>query len=137
MQNILVLVGSLLILCSTQAWSASGEEETKKTTSAYVSLGKPMILNLKSKKNRLTFLQLQADALIKDENAEEIIKTHIPAIRHVLIVLLSEQDAIDMKSPGKREEIRTIATAQVRELMVDLAGNKDITEILFSSFLVQ
>jgi len=137
MQKILVIVGSLLLLCSTQAWSANDAEESEKLTSAYVPLGKPMVLNLSSKNKRLTFLQLQADALIKDENSEAIIKTHIPAIRHVLIVLLSEQDAIDMKSPGKREEIRSIATNQIKELMVELADNRDIADILFSSFLVQ
>jgi flagellar FliL protein len=137
MQKILVIIGAIFILGSTQVWSASDEAEIKKTNSAYVSLGKPMVLNLKGKKNRLTFLQVQADALIKDDNSEAIVKTHIPAIRHVLIVLLSEQDALDMKSSDKREEIRNIATAQVKKLMLELADNKDITDILFSSFLVQ
>ncbi len=136
MQKIRLIITTLFLLCSTQAWSAA-EEETKKSNSSYISLGEPMVLNLSSKNNRLTFLQFQADALIKDENSEQIIKTHIPAIRHVLIVLLSEQNAIDMKSPGKREEIRILATTQVKELMIELADNKDITEILFSSFLVQ
>jgi hypothetical protein len=42
-----------------------------------------------------------------------------------------------MKSSDKREEIRNIATAQVKKLMLELADNKDITDILFSSFLVQ
>ena len=136
MQKILLIVSTVLLLCSTQAWSAA-DEETKKSSSAYVSLGKSMVLNLSSKNNRLTFLQLQADALIKDEDSEQIIKTHIPAIRHVLIVLLSEQNATDMKSPEKREEIRSLATTQVKQLMLELADNKDITDILFSSFLVQ
>ena len=136
MQKVIVIIAALFIICSTQAWSAA-EEETVKFSSAYVSLGKPMVLNLSSKKNRLTFLQLQADALVKDENSVEIIKTHIPAIRHVLIVLLSEQNAIDMKSPDKCEAIRSLATTQVKELMLELADNKDIIEILFSSFLVQ
>lgn len=135
MQKILFIIVAMLLLGSTNAWSA--EKEKKNTSSAYVSLGKPMVLNLSSKNNRLTFLQLQADALIKDENSEAVIKTHIPAIRHVLIVLLSEQNAIDMKSPAKREEIRNLATTQVKELMVELADNNDITDILFSSFLVQ
>ena len=135
MQKILFIIVAMLLLDSTNAWSA--EKEKKNTSSAYVSLGKPMVLNLSSKNNRLTFLQLQADALIKDENSEAVIKTHIPAIRHVLIVLLSEQNAIDMKSPAKREEIRNLATTQVKELMVELADNNDITDILFSSFLVQ
>ena len=136
MQKILVIIGTLLVLGCTNAWSAA-EEGTNKSSSAYVSLGKPMVLNLNSNNNRLTFLQLQADALIKDEDSEAIIKTHVPAIRHILIVLLSERDAIEMKSPEKREQLRTLATTQAKELMVELADNNDLTDILFSSILVQ
>ncbi|MCP4186901.1 MAG: hypothetical protein GY763_04765 [Gammaproteobacteria bacterium] len=143
MQKVLLPFLLAILFSSTQVWAAEekegeedGEEVEVKTTS-YVSLGKPMVLNLSSKASRLTFLQVQADVLIDDSDAEELIKTHIPAIRHELIVLLSEQNANDMKSPNKREEIRKIATAQVQELMTELADNENITDILFSSFLVQ
>ncbi len=143
MQKILLTFLFTILFTSTQVLAAEektgeddGEEVVAKTLS-YVSLGKPMVLNLSSKASRLTFLQVQADVLIDDSEAEELIKTHIPAIRHELIVLLSEQNASDMKSPGKREEIRKIATAQVQELMAELADNENISDILFSSFLVQ
>ena len=82
MQLVIVITATLFIVCSTQAWSAA-EQESVKISSASVPPGNPVVLNLRSKKNRLTFLQFQADALVKDENSVEIIKTHIPAIRHV------------------------------------------------------
>lgn len=116
---------------------AAEDEETVKKSSAYVSLGDPMVLNLSNDSRRLTFLQLKADVLIADSSAEGVIKTHVPAIRHQLIVLLSEQNANDMKSTTKREEIRQIATAQVQELLEEVAGNRDVKDVLFSSFLVQ
>ena len=118
------------------AFAADDEEATVKT-SAYVSLGDAMVLNLRNESRRLTFLQLKADVLISDSSAEETIKTHIPAIRHQLIVLLSEQKANDMKSPDKREEVRKVATAKIPELVEELSGSREVEDVLFSSFLVQ
>jgi len=123
------------MFCSTQAKAAEDEAKAS-TTSAYVSLGDPMVLNLSGPK-RLTFLQISADVLVSDSDAETTIKTHVPAIRHSLIMLLSEQKAGDIKSPARREEIRQQATSQVQALIADLSGSQDVSEILFSSILVQ
>ena len=133
----LILCTIILLLGFTQARAAEDEPApTSSASSAYVSLGKPMVLNLSGTK-RLTFLQISADVLVSDANAEETIKVHVPAIRHSLIMLLSEQKASDIKSPDKREEIRQQATAQVQSLMVALSGSTEVSDILFSSILVQ
>lgn len=138
MQKVLLPLALLIFLCSPGAWAAEDEEEALPAkTSAYVSLGESMVLNLSNDSRRLTFLQVNADVLIGDSDAEALIEKHVPAIRHKLIVLLSEQKATDMKSSSKREEIRKIATIQVQELMTELTGKNDIVDILFSSFLVQ
>ena len=131
----LILSAMMLLVIFTQAKAAEDEAETK-ATSAYISLGDPMVLNL-SGSRRLTFLQLSADVLVSDSSAEETIKIHVPAIRHSLIMLLSEQKAGDIKSPARREEIRLQATSQVKALIADLSGNEMVSEILFSSILVQ
>ncbi len=115
---------------------AENDEVKASNSSAYVSLGEPLVLNL-SGKNRLTFLQISADVLISDSDAEDTIKNHVPAIRHSLIMLLSEQKASDIKSPVKREEIRRQLTTQVKQVIAELSGNKDISDVLFSDILVQ
>ncbi len=130
----LILYTIILMLGFTQARAA--EDESAPTTSAYVSLGDPMVLNLSGTK-RLTFLQISADVLVSDADAEKTIKIHVPAIRHSLIMLLSEQKASDIKTPAKREEIRQQATAQVQSMIVALSGSTDVSDILFSSILVQ
>jgi flagellar FliL protein len=131
----LILCSLIFIMSFIQARAAEDAEPVAKN-SAYVSLGEPMVLNLSGAK-RLTFLQISADVLVGDDSAEETIKIHVPAIRHSLIMLLSEQKAGDIKSPGKREEIRQQATRQVQALIADLSGSQDVSDILFSSILVQ
>ena len=125
----------MLMFCLTQVKAAEDEAKAS-TTSAYVSLGDPMVLNLSGPK-RLTFLQISANVLVNNSDSEATIKTHVPAIRHSLIMLLSEQKAGDIKSPARREEIRQQATSQVQALIADLSGSQDVSEILFSSILVQ
>lgn len=131
----LILCSMILMFCFTQAKAAEDEAKAS-TTSAYVSLGDPMVLNLSGPK-RLTFLQISADVLVSDSDAESTIKTHVPAIRHSLIMLLSEQKAGDIKSPARREEIRQQATSKVQALIADLSGSEEVSEVLFSSILVQ
>ena len=131
-----ILLCFILVMLGLNSAFAAEEEEQAASSSAYVSLGKPMVLNL-SGKRKLTFLQISADVLVSDSSAEDTIKTHVPAIRHSLIMLLSEQKASDIKSPGKREAIRQQATANVQQLIAELSGSEDVSEILFSSILVQ
>lgn len=140
MQKILLSATLIILLIAGPAWCAEdeeAEEEVEKTESVYISLGSPLVLNLSSKRSRNTYLQLTADVLVKDANSEALIKMHIPAMRHQLIVLLSEQPAKDMKSSARREEIRKIASTKIQQVVAELAGNEDISDVLFSSFLVQ
>jgi flagellar FliL protein len=132
----LILCSMLFFLGIGQAYAADEAEEAAPKSSAYVSLGDPMVLNLSGGK-RLTFLQISADVLVADSDAERTIKVHVPAIRHSLIMLLSEQNAKDIKSPARREEIRQQATARVKGLIADLSGSQDVSDVLFSSILVQ
>ncbi len=131
-----IIVSLFLALIAITPLHAAEDEAQSSGKSAYVSLGEPMVLNLGGKR-KLTFLQISADVLVGDSDAEEAVKIHVPAIRHTLIMLLSEQDAANIKSPGKREEIRRQATSQIRQLIADLSGNENVSEVLFSSILVQ
>lgn len=127
----------LFIFLIPQIAFSADEEAAEKKVPSYVSLGEPMIINLATNKKRLTFLQLKADILVEDDEAKAAVEAHIPAIRHKLLILLSEQKAIDMKTSAKRNDIRKIATEQVQELMEELADNDDIEDVLFTSFLIQ
>ncbi len=117
---------------------AADESAAPKSKPGYVSLGdKPLVLNLATDSKRLTFLQVKAEVLVKNDDAKEIVKANIPAIRHKLILILSEQNAKDMKTPAKREEVRKQATTEIREMINEMTNNNDIDEILFSTFLIQ
>ena len=127
----------LLLLCLSGQLMAQDEEAGSQKKADYVSLGKPMVLNLSSKRNRLSFLQLSADVMVKSKDAKEIVENYIPVFRHILILKLSEQNAKDIKQPDKRELIRSEASKEMIQVLNKLADASDVHEILFSQFLVQ
>jgi flagellar protein FliL len=127
-----VILG-LLLLSSLPASAA----EQASADPGYVSLGEPLVLNLTTEGTRLSFVQLKAEVLIKDESDADLVEMHIPALRHQLILMLSEQNAADMKTATKREQLRQKISAKMRSVFKQLTGKDDIEEVLFSSFLVQ
>ncbi len=137
---ITLFLSVIVLFFNTSILAADEEEleEAPKSKPSYISLGnKAMVLNLSTDGKRHTFLQIKADVLVKNDEAKKVVEDNIPAIRHKLIVLLSEQKAVDMKTPAKREEVRKQATDEIRTMLGEMANNSDIDEILFSNFLVQ
>jgi flagellar protein FliL len=134
MQKILL---GLLLLIFTLPLMAADEPEKVELTPGYVSMGEAMVLNLATDSPRLTFVQLKADVLVRDENSIDSVKLHMPALRHQVILMLSEQDAAKMKSPVEREKLRKQISDKVRSVYKELTGKDDIEEVLFSNFLVQ
>lgn len=134
-RNHLLILTLLSLLFGAQVSAAEDDQETP--VPEYVSLGEAMVLNLATDSKKLTFLQLKADVLVGNSDAKEVVESHLPAIRHQLIVLLSEQPATDMKTPTKREQLRQQVTERVRDMMKQMADNNDVEEVLFSTFLVQ
>jgi flagellar protein FliL len=128
-----VLLG-LFLLLTTMPLSAA---QNSAANPGYVSLGDPLVLNLATGGTRLSFVQLKADVLVKNENDIGLVELHIPALRHQLILMLSEQNAADMKSATKREELRKTVTSRIRSVFKELTGVDAIEEVLFTSFLVQ
>jgi flagellar protein FliL len=134
MQKILL---GLLLLIFTLPLMAADEPEKVELTPGYVSMGEAMVLNLATDSPRLTFVQLKADILVRDEDSIDSVTLHMPALRHQVILMLSEQDAAKMKSPIEREKLRKQITDKVRSVYKELVGKDDIEEVLFSNFLVQ
>ena len=131
-----IILNVMLYGFSTQVVAQQEATKSDKKTD-YVSLGKPMVLNLSSKRSRLTFLQLSADMLVKSEKAKEIAENFLPVFRHILILKLSEQDAQDIRTPEKREVLRAQISTEMIKAISEMSDASDIEEVLFSQFLVQ
>ena len=61
----------------------------------------------------------------------------MPALRHQLIMMLSGQSIENLQSTEARETLRTAALTEVQKIIQDEAGVSGVTDLLFTSFIVQ
>jgi len=71
--------------------------------------------------------------------AVDAVELHMPALRHELIMLLSNQSAESLAAPAEREALRLAALEAVRRVIAAAAGDAQagVQDLLFTSFILQ
>jgi len=119
----------LMLPCYTYA-----EEESTPAKTAYLPLNPSIVVNLASGGK---FCRVDIQIMTRDEEQLENIKLHAPAIRHELILLLSEQNGKALRTPAGKEAFRKAALTAAQEVIEKLTGTNSINELYFTSFFVQ
>lgn len=110
------------------------EEDEPPAKPSYFSLKPSIVVNLRSGGK---FARVDIQIMTLDEEQLESIKLHAPAIRHALILLLSDQDGKKLKTPDGKETFRKAALTATQGVIEELTGVDSINELYFTSFFVQ
>lgn len=116
--------------------AALAEEEAEQNEVRYVDLTPSLVTNFSSM-GRLKFLRAEISLRVDSQEAMRSVSYHLPALRHVLIMLLSKQTDEALSSAEGKEQLRQEALVAVQEVMEHEEGQKYIKDILFSSLYVQ
>jgi flagellar FliL protein len=146
----LFLSGKLGAPAAVQAEGAAHEHEEEKpkrkkkdehAVASYVLIGeagKPLLVNL-ADTSEADFLQVEVQIVISYPELEAQIKAHMPALRHALLTLFSQQKSPELKTAQGREQLRQQALAEVRSVLEKQADidPDDIEDLLFTNFIMQ
>ena len=127
----------ILLLCLASPLFAEDEPEDKPeeaVTLSYYEVKPSLVANLASGGK---YIRTDIQLMTKDPQFEDQLKLHAPAIRHTLLLLLSEQDGITIRTPEGKEKLRQQALAQLNNLMQELSGLTGPDALFFTTFLVQ
>ncbi len=117
-------------------WAAEeGDEEVARDPS-YVKLSPAFVVNLK-RGTGAKFLQVKAEVLVNSKEAAEEVKLHMPAVRHTLIMQLSNQDGRAIRSIETREQLRKDSEAAVKKVLEEMTGEPVIEGLFFTNYVVQ
>jgi flagellar FliL protein len=64
-------------------------------------------------------------------------KHHMPAVRHHLLMLLSEQSLESLSSVEAKQQLMQDALLKIQELLVAESGNPSIEAVFFTDFVVE
>lgn len=132
----LLLTMCILLHAGTAFASSAPKEEANTRTFAYVPFEPAFIVNV-GEAGRVGYLK--AEISLRVENAAlDVVKNHMPMLRHELILLLSRQKKERLAVSKTVEEVRLEALEAVRKLLKDSDGIEEgVTDLLFTSFLMQ
>jgi flagellar FliL protein len=108
------------------------EEEVK--AALYFEFKPSFVVNL-AKGGR--YVRCDIQVMTRDEVTFEMIKLHEPALRHHLLLLLTEQDGKKIKSTRGKESLRKKALSTTNKALQEIAENSTIEALFFTSFFVQ
>lgn len=110
------------------------EEEKEAVIISYYQIKPSLVANLASGGR---YIRCDIQLMTKDDAFLEELKIHDPAIRHTLLLLLSEQDGMAIKKPDGKESLRKKALKQVNDLMKEQTGKAGLEALFFTTFFVQ
>ncbi len=127
--SVLVLILAFAVPGIATAAASSGP-------TPYFEIQTPFVVNL-ADPGSLSFLQVNAQFKVKNNLMKEYLTAHLPAIQHTMMLILSEQTAMDIKTVAGKQRLREITLKEVQDLLATQIGDPIIDDIYFTSFIVQ
>lgn len=145
-KKLIIIIGVAVIVLLGGAGAAfflmspSTEGEVKEVPLGpveYLNISPSFIINFPYQ-GRQRFLQASLSVMSRDAEALEAVTEHMPAIRHNLNNLFSAQMLSVAESPSSGiEELRALATQEVKAVLHHEIGRDGIEQVLFTSFVLQ
>lgn len=86
---------------------------------------------------RLRYVKVDISLRCIGPSGTSLIRHHMPAIRHAIVMLISGESEESMFTSVGKEELRLEALKQVREVLMKEEGKQNVEDLLFNSFIVQ
>jgi flagellar protein FliL len=83
------------------------------------------------------FLQTKISLTTRDPEVQKTIEANMPAVRNSLVMLLSSQNADELRTREGKEKLRAQALAAIQKIVKKYSGKTGVDEVLFTSFLMQ
>lgn len=128
-----------------QDTSAEHEEEPVKKKSkkkkkevgppVYVPV-EPFTVNLQPEEGE-QYLQLAFTLQVGDAEQSEVIKNNMPKVRSRILLLLSSKKASEINTPEGKQALSKEILEQVNQPFEEHGDEQEVSEVLFTSFIIQ
>jgi flagellar protein FliL len=96
----------------------------------------PFTVNLQPE-NGEQYLQLAFTLQVGSLEEVELIKTNMPKVRSRILLLLSSKHASEINTPEGKQVLSTEIMEQIKQPFETNGAPQDVTEVLFTSFIIQ
>lgn len=103
----------------------------------YVKIHPDLVVNLSSDDGQDRFLLVTLRAKVPDEEHRNAVRQHMPAIRHGLLLFMSEQSYAHLSTGEGRTWLQSEALRVVRQVMEAQTGRAKVDAVMFSEYVLE
>ncbi|TVO70509.1 flagellar basal body-associated FliL family protein [Sedimenticola selenatireducens] len=130
-----VILLFLILPLSLSAEEGKVEEaEVQPEVAVYHELSPSFVVNLQGKAR---YMRCDIQLMTRDEDQLANIALHAPALRHELLLLLSDQKGQDIKDSKGKEKLRKVALQAVQNVMKQMTNDESVVDLFFTSYFVE
>jgi len=145
---ILIVAGVLLLAAGGGTYflmkgqMAESEDENDKkhkkheNVSLYYDMSKPFVVDF-PKGSSMDMVQLAATFVVEDQETTDALKKNEPMLRNNLLMVISSQTPDKLNTSEGKEQLRSAMLAEVAATLKKLNVHGEVTEVLFTSFIMQ
>ena len=102
----------------------------------YVGVPNAITANLPGAKKSRT-VQIKMSFMVRSDEAEQNVKLHMPQLKNDVLMLVSQKNADELKTPEGRIKLQQEALETVKKTMTGLVSDPTVERVLFVSFVMQ
>lgn len=134
MENTLRTIAIIMFLYVLAPLAWSGDEEKEPVKISYVEMKPSFVTNLTGGPK---YIRCDIQLMTKFESKVETIQTHMPALRHKILMLLAGEDGKQLLTPEGKEALRKKALETVRKTLEELTDEPMVKDLYFTAYYVK
>ena len=115
---------------------SGGKSKKSKGTPIYVPLQPAFVVNFENEE-KVSFLQVDIQIMTYDASVERALKSHMPAIRNELLLLLGGQQYYEINTREGKRALSQEAIQVMQDVLKDVGEPNSIEALYFTSFVMQ
>lgn len=125
----------LLLLCMAHILPAPGL--SAKEAKDYVKIHPDLVVNLQSDDGQDRLLLVTLRAQVNTAAQRDALVRHMPAVRHELLMFMSEQPYLHLRSGEGRSWLQNEALRVIREALQEQTGQPQVKAVVFAEYVLE
>lgn len=139
------LCTTLLLTCALSLPALAAEDPAEGENEAatesftdYVEMTPAFVTHVGKPTESPAYLKAEVSLRVGTETARDAIETHMPRLRHELVILFGEQtDLNTLASTEGQQAVRQEALKRLNQALTEQQTGEEIVDVLFTSFVIQ
>jgi flagellar FliL protein len=122
-----------------EAQAEEQEEEAKEPgVTDYIAMNPPFVTHVGEPGSSLVYLKTAVTLRASSTSTRPVLETHMPRLRHELVMLFGEQTDVDALSGNAGQNaLREEAKKRINQVLEEQQTGESVSDVLFTEFVVQ